>query len=325
MPRKIIIELFQKSITKFVTPQDDKVIFMISSSFTIIALMTAITITSLTYAKQDLPSSPPPPATTFSFATAGDWGSNTNARQTANNIISHHEPLVIGLGDYCYCGSPHTWWNSVIFQLKGVMFRGAEGNHEISDSGKNASQLLKDFGQKNWTTSFNYKNVHFVILDEEHGKLDGNTLDKDLATARADPAIKWIVVAFHEPIYTSPSDHAPDENGIKSTVLPLIDKYHVDLVLQAHNHNYQRSFPLQSDKVTGNNTNSVYQSPKGTMYMLVGTGGQGNYALRSQANYVQKQFTGTYGFLKVDISDTTLIGSFIANDGTIKDTFTINK
>ena len=61
------------------------------------------------------------------------------------------------------------------------------------------------------------------------------------------------------------------------------------------------------------------------MYMLVGTGGQGNYALRSQANYVQKQFTGTYGFLKVDISDTTLIGSFIANDGTIKDTFTINK
>jgi hypothetical protein len=95
--------------------------------------------------------------------------------------------------------------------------------------------------------------------------------------------------------------------------------------LQAHNHNYQRSFPLQSDKVTDNNTNSIYQSPKGTMYTLVGTGGQDNYALRSQANYVQKQFTGIHGFLKVDVSDTTLIGSFIANDGTIKDTFTINK
>jgi hypothetical protein len=195
------------------------------------------------------------------------------------------------------------------------MFRGAEGNHEISDSGKNASQLLKDFGQKNWTTSFNYKNVHFVILDEEHGKLDGNTLDKDLATARADPAIKWIVVAFHEPIYTSPSDHAPDENGIKSTVLPLIDKYHVDLVLQAHNHNYQRSVPLKADR----------QDPSGSVYMVVGTGGQDFYKLNGQASYMTKQFTGIPGFLNVDVSDRSLVGSFIANDGTIKDTFTINK
>ena len=309
--------MFQKPITKIVTPRDDKIIFVIASLFTIIALITAITITSLTYAKQDLPSSPTPPptTTTFSFATAGDWGSDSNAKQTADNIISHHEPLVIGLGDYCYCGSPHTWWNDVVFPLKGVMFRGAKGNHEVSDSGDNASEILKDFGQKNWTTSFNYKNVHFVIINEEDGKTNGNALDKDLATARADPAIKWIIVAFHEPIYTSPSDHAPDENGIKSTVLPLIDKYHVDLVLQAHNHNYQRSVPLKAD----------HPDPSGSVYMVVGTGGQDFYKLNGQASYITKQFTGIHGFLNVDVSDRSLVGSFIANDGTIKDTFTINK
>jgi hypothetical protein len=38
-----------------------------------------------------------------------------------------------------------------------------------------------------------------------------------------------------------------------------------------------------------------------------------------------KQFTGIHGFLNVDVSDRSLVGSFIANDGTIKDTFTINK
>jgi hypothetical protein len=43
-----------KSITKIVIPREYKIILMIVS-FTIIALMTAITITPLTYAIQDLP------------------------------------------------------------------------------------------------------------------------------------------------------------------------------------------------------------------------------------------------------------------------------
>ena len=309
--------MFQKPITKIVTPRDDKIIFMIASLFTIIALFTAIMITSLTYAKQDLPSSPTPlplPPTTFSFATAGDWGSDSNARQTADNIISHHEPLVIGLGDYCYCGSDSGWWNNVVSPLHSIMFRGSSGNHEFEDS-HGAADLLQAIGQPSWTYSFNYKNVHFVLLDEDGSTPDASTLDKDLATARADPAIKWIIVAFHEPIYTSPSDHAPDENGIKSTVLPLIDKYHVDLVLQAHNHNYQRSVPMKAD----------HQDPSGSVYMVVGTGGQDFYNLNGQASYMTKQFTGIHGFLNVDVSDRSLVGSFIANDGTIKDTFTINK
>jgi len=44
-----------KSITKIVIPRDYKIILMIVSLFTIIALMTAITVTPLTYTIQDLP------------------------------------------------------------------------------------------------------------------------------------------------------------------------------------------------------------------------------------------------------------------------------
>ena len=314
-----IIVSFQNRKIRVVTPRSStisKLAFIIVSLLMATAFITSITISRLSYAQQGLRSLPPlPTPMTFSFATAGDWGSNSNTTNTVARIIKSKVPLVIGLGDYCYCASPEVWWNGVVSPLKGIMFRGAEGNHEVSDSPNNASELLKDFGQKNWTSSFNYKNVHFVILDEEHGKPDGNALDKDLATARADPTIKWIIVAFHEPIYTSPSDHAPDENGIKSTVLPLFDKYHVDLVLQAHNHNYQRSSRLKAD----------HQDPSGSVYMVVGTGGQDFYPLYGQASNMTKQFSGIHGFLKVDVSDTRLVGNFIANDGTIKDTFTINK
>jgi hypothetical protein len=202
------------------------------------------------------------------------------------------------------------------------MFRGAQGNHDADNSG--SSEYLRLFGQNNWTSSFNYKNVHFVPIDTE-SNTDAAALDKDLATARQDPNIKWIVAFYHKPIYTSPTSHEPDEAGIKNIVVPLFDKYHVDLVLQAHNHNYQRSYPLKADTVTETRPDSVYQSPKGSIYMVVGNGGEDFYPLNGQAPYIQNQFTGIPGFLKVDVSDTSLKGTFFANDGTIKDTFAINK
>jgi hypothetical protein len=258
----------------------------------------------------------------FSFGTAGDWGSNSDTAATASNIASHQNQIVIGLGDFCYCGSPDSWWNGPLAPINHLMFRGAQGNHDADNSG--SSEYLRLFGQNNWTSSFNYKNVHFVPIDTESNP-DAAALDKDLATARQDPNIKWIVAFYHKPIYTSPSNHEPDEAGIKNIVVPLFDKYHVDLVLQAHNHNYQRSYPLKADMVTETRPDSVYQSPKGSIYMVVGTGGQDFYPLDGQAPYIQNQFTAIPGFLKVDVSDTSLKGTFFANDGTIKDTFAINK
>ena len=258
----------------------------------------------------------------FSFGTAGDWGSNSDTAATASNIASHQNQIVIGLGDFCYCGSPDSWWNGPLAPINHLMFRGAQGNHDADNSG--SSEYLRLFGQNNWTSSFNYKNVHFVPIDTE-SNTDAAALDKDLATARQDPNIKWIVAFYHKPIYTSPTSHEPDEAGIKNIVVPLFDKYHVDLVLQAHNHNYQRSYPLKADTITETKPDSVYQSPKGSIYMVVGTGGQDFYQLDGQAPYIQNQFTGIPGFLKVDVSNTSLKGTFFANDGTIKDTFAINK
>ena len=258
----------------------------------------------------------------FSFGTAGDWGSNSDTAATASNIASHQNQIVIGLGDFCYCGSPDSWWNGPLAPINHLMFRGAQGNHDADNTG--SSEYLRLFGQNNWTSPFNYKNVHFVPIDTESNP-DAAALDKDLATARQDPNIKWIVAFYHKPIYTSPTNHEPDEAGIKNIVVPLFDKYHVDLVLQAHNHNYQRSYPLKADTVTETRPDSVYQSPKGSIYMVVGTGGEDNYPLDGQAPYIQNQFTGIPGFLKVDVSDTSLKGTFFANDGTIKDTFAINK
>ena len=273
------------------------------------------------------PPSPPPKGTTFDFGAAGDFGDGSTATDTAQSMANHHINLFVGEGDYCYCSSDGGWWTDTMKPLSssGIIAKGSEGNHEVEDS-HGGNDLRQIWGESSWQTSFDYKNTHFVILPEDSKAPDPNWLDKDLASARENAQIRWVIVVFHEPIYTSKSDHPPDENGIKDTVLPLIDKYHVDLVLQGHNHNYQRTFPMAGDQVTDQAADSNYISPKGTMYMVIGTGGQDTYSLGNRARYVQTQFTNDHGFVDFHVTDNQIIGTYYSNNGdTVRDTFSISK
>src|SRR5919198_3549194 len=176
---------------------------------------------------------PPPPrqtGTAFDFGATGDFGDGSTATDTAQSMVNHHINLFVGEGDYCYCSSDGRWWMNTMKPLStsGIIAKGSEGNHEVEDS-HGGNDLREMWGESSWQTSFDYKNTHFVILPEDSAMPDPKWLDNDLSSARANAQIRWIVVVFHEPIYTSKSDHPPDENGIKDTVLPLIDKYHVDL------------------------------------------------------------------------------------------------
>jgi hypothetical protein len=150
-----------------------------------------------------------------------------------------------------------------------------------------------------------------------------------------DPNIDWIVVYYHNLAYTSPADVGKGngaEKELRDTYHPLFDKYNVDLVLQAHNHNYQRSYPViynvddsENPTITENDKNKYY-NPKGIIFSTVGTGGAEAYPLTGQASYIVNQYVG-FGFLNIDVINNgeTLSGKFYANDGTIKDHFTITK
>ena len=74
------------------------------------------------------------------------------------------------------------------------------------------------------------------------------TLDQDLAAAKARG--KYLLVAYHDPYFTSTTDqHGPDK-ALKPWV-DVIDKYDVRLTLSASQHNYERSCPvLESDACT---------------------------------------------------------------------------
>jgi hypothetical protein len=214
------------------------------------------------------------------------------------------------------------------------------GYHDVKDGILKLNQYKDAFGLDKLYFSFDFKGVHFIVMSTL-SEFDVNSdqykfIDDDLKRASENENIDWIVVSNYGPFYTSPSAH-PAKNDIRNIYHPLFDRYGVDLVLNGHNHNYQRTYPLtfNIDKTsnptitnplaTGYNGNS-----DGIVYAIVGTAGEGFHPLEGRQSYVAKQFGGKFGFLDIEISNgnghAKLVGTFYDNKGSnALDEFTIEK
>jgi hypothetical protein len=282
------------------------------------------------------PPGPPPSDSKLNIAVAGDWGCSSQADQTVTNMQQKTPELVLALGDLSYKSSADCWVKTIA-PLQAIT-KIVMGNHDEDEGNPPslAQDYLSDFGLGTSYYSFNFHNIHFLMMNSEipfdTKSPQYSFVDNDLKVASADKGIKWIVVSFHSPMYTSPSKHPPN-TPFAEAYHPLFDKYGVDLVLQAHNHNYQRSYPLtfNSGKTT-NPTPSTseknnYNNPAGEIYVIAGTAGRSLYNLNGKASFNVNQFQG-YGFLNLEMSDDgkTMTAKFYsAKDGSIIDQFTISK
>jgi predicted MPP superfamily phosphohydrolase len=298
----------------------------------------------LAYATPTLTRPPPssssslPSSTDFNFAAAGDWGCTDDTSSTIKNIQNKDPELILALGDLSYEKTAKCWLDetsSIKNKLKIAM-----GNHEAGDEGDPTLlqvQYRNNFNLSKTYYSFDYHNVHFIAIDSmlpyTINSPQYSFVKNDLISTSQNPNIRWIIVYFHHPMYTSPTKH-PSDILLRDTYHPLFDQYGVDLVLQGHNHNYQRSYPITYNNkgnspnptITSANTNT-YNNPRGEIYVIAGTAGEDLYDLKSKADFIATQYKG-FGFLNLDISSdgTKLIGTFYANeDGSVKDTFNITK
>jgi hypothetical protein len=274
----------------------------------------------------------------FNFAAVGDFGCSTNTKKTINNIEEKKPELVLPLGDLSYQTTADCWFGAMS-PLKGKIMV-TLGFHDVNDGKSKMDQYVKSFEMDKHYYSFDYRHVHFVTMASE-SKFDvGSTqykfINEDLKKASENKDIDWIVVTTYGPLYTSPSTHKA-EKDLRDIYHPLFEKYKVDLVLQAHNHNYQRTYPISfnsagdsSEPIMTNQLTTGYNNhTDGTVFALVGTGGESFYPLASQAPYVASQFA-KFGFLNIDISNgnphTKLTGTFYDNKGDeVLDQFTIEK
>jgi 3',5'-cyclic AMP phosphodiesterase CpdA len=105
-------------------------------------------------------------------------------------------------------------------------------------------------------------------------------LEKELAAARSNGDIDWIVVCMHQVAISTVDKFNGADLGIRQEWIPLFDKYSVDLVVCGHEHHYERSHPLRGwqsnatlTPVPAATTTDVIDTTRGTVHMVIGGGG----------------------------------------------------
>lgn len=105
-------------------------------------------------------------------------------------------------------------------------------------------------------------------------------LESELAAARADRSIDWIVICMHQVAISTVDKFNGADLGIREEWVPLFDKYEVDLVVCGHEHHYERSHPIRGQEASKTLTplpvatgTDVIDTTKGTVHMVIGGGG----------------------------------------------------
>ena len=105
-------------------------------------------------------------------------------------------------------------------------------------------------------------------------------LEAELAAARRDPAIDWIVVCMHQVAISTADKFNGADLGVREEWAPLFDRYGVDLVLCGHEHHYERSHPIRGHAANATLTpipvataTDVIDTAQGAVHMVIGGGG----------------------------------------------------
>ena len=175
------------------------------------------------------------------FAVKGDWGSGTTAQAAVTRRMcaeARREPyaFVLTTGDNFYrpdgVATARTFWRPerCLLAMR-VRWRAAWGNHDVAGSGT-ATAL----GSPRRYYAFAAGPARVVVLDGNAPTDPAQAAFLRAQLRAADEPVR--IVAFHQPIYTA-GLHPPAEDA-RRLWEPIMREGGVSLVLQGHNHAYER-------------------------------------------------------------------------------------
>jgi len=183
----------------------------------------------------------------------------------------------------------------------GVKFYACLGNHDDSNE-----VLYKPFnmnGQHYY--SFKKGDVQFFVLDSNY--MDSAQLDwieQQLSGSNA----KWKIAYFHHPLYSDGRFHGPDLD-LRKQLMPIFEKYGLNVVLSGHEHVYER-----------------FKPEEGIYFFLVGNSGELRYHnLRPGSDIMAAGFDTDRTFMLIEISGDKLYFQTIARTGQTVDSGTLQR
>ncbi len=220
----------------------------------------------------------------------GDTRTGDDEHRSIIAQIKEQAPYAIfHTGDLVDDGDVASQWdtfNEITVNLfKDRWFYSTLGNHE-----KNSDNYFENFvlpGNERYY-SVNIGNVHYIVLDSNFKIASGSDqyiwAEADLKNAATKSDFQ--VVVMHHPPYSTGA-HGDDEGEMRTKIVPLLEKYGVDLVFSGHDHSYERA----------DNNNIVY--------IVAGGGGAPLYPQKFEKEY-SKLFMETLNYCVIEMDGENL-------------------
>jgi hypothetical protein len=127
-------------------------------------------------------------------------------------------------------------------------------------------------------------------------------IGQDLAAANADRSNHPFIVALSHRGIFSTSLHATDSDVLaaRAALAPLYDQYNVDLAINGHDHEYERTSPITSGTTPSGPPTYPAPTGKGTTYVICAGAGADPYSVgTTPVSYraTKTAFGGTSGYI----------------------------
>jgi len=286
------------------------------------------------------------------FAAAGDYGMNNDTTATLQLMARSNARFILALGDLSYSSTlPESDWCDYVKSRIGptLPFQLIAGNHEGDYEGtgriENFAACLPDrmgsVGEYAKQYYFDYLNLaRFIMLSPDltmkgqhyyYGDSNANykwVVDA-IDGARAS-GIRWVIVGMHKSCLSMGSYYC----HIYADLMNLLVEKRVDLVLQAHEHTYQRTKQLAIgplctevliDSFNGNcvvddGKDGRYTKGSGTVSVIVGTAGADLFDINTKdseagyfASWMGANISPRKGFVKFVLSQNEISAEFVGS------------
>lgn len=260
----------------------------------------------------------------FTFTAFGDEGVGYHGLANNSLLLGQNPAFHLHAGDIAYAdpagagktadtGFDSRVWDQFLAQTesvaKSVPWMPAYGNHDMEAwyspngyGGEEARWNLPDNGPDPkdlpGVYSFVYGNTAVISLDANDISLEipanlgisGGTqtkwLEGRLKKFRASRDVDFVVIFFHHCAYCTSTSHA-SEGGVRQEWVPLFEKYQVDLVINGHNHQYERTDVIKGNEVAKKLPigGTAYPETEGVVYVTAGAAGRSLYSFTAPDSY----------------------------------------
>ncbi|MFC1474678.1 metallophosphoesterase [bacterium] len=267
--------------------------------------------------------------TPYVFTVWGDNRTDPKSHESVIDAMIPHDPdIALNVGDVVTTGINYNEWSEEYFlpmRRLGIDTPTyiSIGNHEYGGYGYGNpviwfEKFVSHPAPNDYYFSFTYGNSYFMMLNPQdeagpHNIRPGteqyewmiNEFESD--TYRN---AEFKFVFFHEPPYSEcwSGGYYDGEPALRANLVPLLEKYGMDIVFAGHTHDYERG---------------QYPKPDGPYYIITGGGGS---SLDDQKTKEWEQiefYAFKYHFSKVTIDGPRLLFEAIDRNGKIFDKFEI--